>query len=115
MDVLATLNLVEVAAGGGRRLIKVEVGRPRPDDRGDWVCFVRVDPLDHAVRPTFGVDASQAFELALRLVEAHLDGPRQWGSRLIHEDGSEFMLDDWLDTLSDSDLGSVADHNAPRD
>ncbi|MFN0196874.1 MAG: DUF4926 domain-containing protein [Planctomycetaceae bacterium] len=91
---IASLKLVEVATGGTRIPISVEIGCPYFNDRGVWTCCVHVDGLDSKPRDTYGEDSLQALLLALRLVHAHLEGVMVRGGRLVHaDDGSEFPLD----------------------
>ena len=104
---VASLRLVEVGSSGTRTPIHVEVGCPRPDGRGAWVCAIRVDGLDSEPRDIYGEDSLQALCLGLRFVRTHLEGVLERGSRLVHsDDGSEFALDAYFEDLSDGDTKS---------
>jgi hypothetical protein len=87
MDPIATLELVELTPGGERRAIRVEVGRPRIDPGGSWVCPVLITAIDAKVRDIHGADSMQALCLALGFAHRILQSVLDRGSRLV--DGSE--------------------------
>lgn len=91
---VATLELIEVAASGARTPIHVAIGRPRPDGRGAWCCFVVADGVDHKARDIFGEDSLQALCLGLEFVRIQLDSVLERGSRLVHADeDTDFSVD----------------------
>ena len=75
-DVIAEREL-EVR-GAGRAVVRI--GRPMPDPRegGDWSCPFQIIGLgDEAVHEAFGVDAMQALQLCLQMIDIHLTEQRR--------------------------------------
>jgi hypothetical protein len=91
---VASLELVEVAADGSRRPLRVEIGIPQPDGRGAWACPVSVEGFDRFTKDIYGEDSLQALCLGLRLISVHLQCALDRGSRLLEpEEGTEFPLE----------------------
>jgi hypothetical protein len=56
------------------KIVRVTIGRPHPDPRGDWICPVHVQGLGDAQQQAgFGVDAVQALLNAFEAVRYMLD------------------------------------------
>lgn len=75
-DVIAEREL-EVE-GTGRAIVRI--GRPTADPRegGDWRCPFQIIGLgDEAVHEAFGVDAVQALQLCLQMIDIHLGEQRK--------------------------------------
>jgi hypothetical protein len=90
---VATLEVIEVAADGARIPMRLELGQPRPDGRGTWVCQLSVDRHHLRLEDICGEDSLQALCLALRLFRLHLELAFERGSRLVYpDDGGEFPL-----------------------
>ncbi|HEY0016553.1 MAG TPA: hypothetical protein VGC13_09555 [Longimicrobium sp.] len=74
-DVIAERELeVDGAAGA-----VVRIGRPTPDpaEGGDWRCPFQIVGLgDEAVHEAFGIDAVQALQLCLQMIDIHLASAR---------------------------------------
>jgi len=75
-DVIAERELEVDGAGHA----VVRIGRPTPDPRagGDWRCPFQIIGLgDEGVYEAFGVDAVQALQLCLQLIDIHLGEQRR--------------------------------------
>lgn len=69
----------ELEVGGAGRAV-VRIGRPTPDPTrgGDWRCPFQIIGLgDEAVHEAFGVDAVQALQLCLQMIDIHLAEQRR--------------------------------------
>jgi hypothetical protein len=86
MDLVATLQLVELAPDGERKAIEVQIGRPHWDERGSWACPVLVTSISDKVREIHGEDSMQALCLAVQFVRSMLHSVITRGSRLVHTD-----------------------------
>jgi len=86
MDIVATLQLVEVSPKGERKPIRVQVGKPHFDERGSWACPVIVTSVSDKVREIHGEDAMQALCLGVQFVRSMLQSVLDGGSRLLHAD-----------------------------
>jgi hypothetical protein len=94
MDTIASLDLVEVSSSGKREPMRVEIGRPRYDERGSWACPIFVPAIDTKVREIHGEDSMQALCLALRFVHSMLQIVVKRGGRLLDpQEGTDFPLD----------------------
>jgi len=94
---IASLKLIEIAPGGTRTPIHVQIGCPRPDGRGAWACAILLGRLDSKPRVVYGEDSLQALCLALRLVRAQLEGVLERGHRLVDaDDGGDFALETYF-------------------
>jgi hypothetical protein len=90
MEPIATLHLIQVNPGGKRTLVRVEIGEPRYDERGSWVCPVLITSIDEEVREIHGEDSLQALCLAVRFVGSMLGSVIERGCRLLYEgEGAE--------------------------
>jgi hypothetical protein len=72
--------------GPSGKRVKVSVGVPEPDPRGDWRCPYQISGLGaRRVHYAYGIDAFQSLLLALVGIRAHLE-PRR--SQLEWDGGS---------------------------
>jgi uncharacterized protein DUF6968 len=98
VDPIATLECIAIEKDGRRFPLKVSIGRPyqsgtEPDT---WSCPVQVDPLHTHLRDIAGGDSFQALCLAARMALELLDGFVQRGGRLVHDDGGNLTLDNYV-------------------
>jgi hypothetical protein len=84
------------------------IGRPTPDpaEGGDWRCPFQIVGLgDGAVHEAFGVDAVQALQLCLQMIDIHLSEQRRahavtW---LGSEDPGFFPIVNFAEPLDDGE------------
>ena len=83
MEPIATLHLIQVDPNGDRTPIRVEIGKPRYDERGSWACPVLITSINEKVREIHGEDSMQAICLAVRFVGSMLGSVLGRGCRLL--------------------------------
>jgi hypothetical protein len=77
-----------VVPGDGRRPVRLLIGRPVPDSRGDYQCAAYIEGLDEKLRLAFGVDSFQALILGAAMLRIHLEAWQRSGVTF-HWPGSE--------------------------
>jgi Domain of unknown function (DUF6968) len=94
-DVLASTEMVGIKPNGERLAIAVRIGRPYVSgtDPETWSCPVSVEPLYPKLADIAGLDSLQALVLACNLAFSLLQGFKDKGGRLLHDDGTEFPLE----------------------
>lgn len=86
MDVIARLELIEVAPDGERKPIRVQIGQPHFDERGSWACPILITSVSDKVREIHGEDSLQALCLGVQFVQSMLLSVLERGGRLLHGD-----------------------------
>ena len=94
-EVIASVQIIGVRSSGEKLPIVVSIGRPyiNGSEPETWCCPVSVDPLYPKLADIAGSDSLQSFLLASRLALSLLEGFKEEGGQLFHEDGTEFPLD----------------------
>ena len=96
METVASTRFNGVRPNGERVVIQLEIGKPYlrgkhgPDD---WACPISLTPLYRNLADSASNDPVQALCLAISLALQLLDGFREDGGRLEHDDGTEVPLE----------------------
>ena len=94
-EVIASTQIVGVRPSGEKLSITVRIGKPyiSGTEPETWSCPVSVDPLYSKLADIAGLDSLQSFVLACRLAFSLLEGFKENGGQLLHEDGTVFPLE----------------------
>jgi uncharacterized protein DUF6968 len=111
-NLVAKLEVVGVRPDGERLPLRAEIGRPREERDGRWVCAIAIAPLENKVEDVRGTDSFHAVWLACALVLTLLGNLQAEGWRLENADGSEFPLEEYRKGLGSGPDGKAG--LAPR-
>ena len=89
---IASITMIGVRSDGERLEIEFSVGRPYYEDAGCWRTPVILTPLYEMLAHAAGGDAMQSLCMALSLGLDLLGKFQDDGGKLLHEDGTEFIL-----------------------
>jgi len=94
-EVIASTQIVGVRPSGEKLSITVRIGRPyiSGTEPETWSCPVSVEPLYPKLADIAGLDSLQSFVLACRLALSLLEGFKESGGQLLHDDGTDFPLE----------------------
>jgi hypothetical protein len=93
METIATLEIVRLGSDGERVPFKVQIGRPRYDERGSWACPIQLVGLHDKINEIHGKDSMQALCLGIRFVQSMLRSELDCGHRLLQSGDGDDEVD----------------------
>ena len=88
-EIIAEREIFSISPDGGKKILRVAVGKPFQVDDVSWACPVKVEGLYKKTRDVVGADSWQALGLAFALVRQLLGYYVEDGAELFWEEGSE--------------------------
>lgn len=96
-EFIAKLEITGIQPDGGRIKITAKIGKPYPvegnEDIDEWACPVSLEPLYSRLHDAHGGGSFQALCLASNLILNLLQGFKEKGGQLFHEDGTLFPIE----------------------